>query len=145
MAKKQKNPRRIELTGKQRGAALSFIETGSKAEAFRRNYSHNFNNHVIAVKAHELFELPHVKEFVEELQAEQREKLGVSLETLTVDLESDRQLAYKEGQAASAVSATMGKAKIHGYLIERQERKTTLEVIDKKSIAADIEKQFEDE
>ena len=41
--------------------------------------------------------------------------------SLVAELEASRKLAAKQGQASAAVSATMGKAKILGLIIDRRE------------------------
>lgn len=56
-----------------------------------------------------------------ELQAEAREKHNVTIESLTIELEEARNLAKQEGQASAAVSATMGKAKLHGLVVDKNE------------------------
>jgi phage terminase small subunit len=51
-----------------------------------------------------------------------RERCAVSVESLTEDLESARLLAMADKKGASAaVSAIMGKAKLHGLLIDKKE------------------------
>ena len=56
-----------------------------------------------------------------ELQAEHRARHNITIDSLTTDLENDRQLAHTEGQAGAAVSATLGKAKLHGLLKDKVE------------------------
>ena len=58
---------------------------------------------------------------VEELQERGAALAEVTVASLVADLESDRQLARKLGQVGPAVSATMGKAKILGLIIDRRE------------------------
>ena len=50
---------------------------------------------------------------------------AVTMERLTEDLESARQMAHKEGQADAAVSACVAMAKLHGLVIDRSEVETT--------------------
>ena len=45
----------------------------------------------------------------------------MTIDGLTDELEAARILAYNNGQASAAVSATMGKAKLHGLLVEKRE------------------------
>lgn len=47
----------------------------------------------------------------------------VSIESITVELEEARQLAKKTKQSNAMTSASMGKAKVNGLLIEKQEVK----------------------
>ncbi len=55
-------------------------------------------------------------------------KIEVTVASLTAELEEARALAMANGQASAAVQATMGKAKLHGLLVDRSEVKTTSEM-----------------
>jgi hypothetical protein len=52
----------------------------------------------------------------------------VTIDSLTEELSESRELALKTSQASAAVSATLGKAKLHGLLIEKQEQKITADL-----------------
>ncbi len=56
---------------------------------------------------------------VAELQAEHRARHDITVGSLTDELERARQLAHRNGQAAAAVSATLGKARLHGLLTNK--------------------------
>ncbi|MHC1549408.1 terminase small subunit [Phyllobacterium sp. K27] len=59
---------------------------------------------------------------VKELQSAGAERTLVSIESLTDELEEARRLAMADEKGASAaVAAVMGKAKLHGLLIEKNE------------------------
>jgi hypothetical protein len=45
------------------------------------------------------------------------------VDSLTAELEEARSVAMAEKQASAAVSATMGKAKLHGLVVDKQEQK----------------------
>lgn len=47
--------------------------------------------------------------------------IAVTLDSLMRELEEARQLAFARGQASAAVSATVGKARLAGLIIERRE------------------------
>jgi len=57
-------------------------------------------------------------------QAEHREHTKVTIESLTEKLRAAYDVAEKNGQAASMVQASMGLAKLHGYLVDRVEQTT---------------------
>ena len=57
---------------------------------------------------------------IAELQAQHRARLDVTGESLTAELEEARALAIKKGHASAAVQATMGIAKLHGFLVDKQ-------------------------
>ena len=63
-----------------------------------------------------------VSDRVKELQAQGAERALVSIESLTEELEDARRLAMADEKGASAaVAAVMGKAKLHGLLVEKNE------------------------
>jgi hypothetical protein len=55
-----------------------------------------------------------------ELQERGAKRVEVTVESLSAELDEARALALTSGQISAAVSATMGKAKLHGKLVERK-------------------------
>jgi len=51
-----------------------------------------------------------------EVQAARRNRLEVTVDSISAELDESRKLAFKLGQAGAAVSATTAKAKLHGLL-----------------------------
>lgn len=62
----------------------------------------------------------HISSRVAELQERFARKAEVTTESLTRELEEARALALAESQASAAVAATMGKAKLHGKIVDRK-------------------------
>lgn len=56
-----------------------------------------------------------------ELQEKAAERALVTIESLTDELEEARLLAMKEGQPSAAAAAVMGKARLHGKLVDKAE------------------------
>lgn len=56
-----------------------------------------------------------------ELQSRAAEKAVVTVEDIARQLDEDRTFARENGAAAAAVSATMGKAKVLGLVVEKSE------------------------
>jgi phage terminase small subunit len=111
-----------DLTAKQEAFCLAFIETGNASEAYRRSYdvSPDTKPETIWSEASRVLSDPKVSARVKELQEEARDLALVSIGTLTQELEEARSKAMAEAKGASAaVSATMGKAKIHGLLVDK--------------------------
>lgn len=65
-----------------------------------------------------------------ELQTKVAAKVEVTMETILLDLEADRQFARENGSASAAVTATMGKAKVAGLIIDKAEVKLISELTD---------------
>jgi len=111
-----------KLTAKREAFAVAYVETGNASEAYRRSFNaEKTRPHVVHVKASELLADGKVKVRVQELQAQAAERALVTVQSLTQELEEARALALQEGQPSAAVSASMGKAKLHGLLTDKQQ------------------------
>lgn len=110
-------------TAKQETFALAYVETGNASEAYRRAFAvgEGTKPETVWSEASRTLADRRVSARVMELQELARLRLMVSVESLTAELEVARQLALKSDTAAAAVSATLGKAKLHGLLTEKRE------------------------
>jgi phage terminase small subunit len=109
------------LTQKQEAFALAFVETGNASEAYRRAYDVGAETKPegVWVNASKLLADTKVSLRVYELRELAREMALVSVGSLTQELESARAHAMADPKgAAAAVSAIMGKAKLHKLLEE---------------------------
>ena len=78
------------------------------------------------MKASELLSNGKVAVRVSELQEQARKRHEVTIDTLTAELDEARQQAKDDPKGASAhVAAIMGKAKLHGLLVDRQDHSST--------------------
>ena len=66
---------------------------------------------------------------VAELQEKGAKKVDVTLESLAVELDEARDLAKSEKQSSAMVSATMGKAKLFGLVIDKKHHSGTVQVV----------------
>jgi phage terminase small subunit len=110
------------LTPKQEAFCLAYIETGNASEAYRRAYNAGkMKPEVIAVKACELLKSGNVSVRVSELQAAAAERSAITVDDLIAELEEARAAAAgaPNPQSAAMVAATMGKAKLLGFLVEK--------------------------
>ena len=103
-----------------------------RQEAFVREYAIDLNATKAAIRAgysektaysqgQRLLKNVEVSAAIENTQEAHAERCNVTIDGLTEELEAARILAYTNGQASAAVSATMGKAKLHGLLVEARE------------------------
>lgn len=112
----------MSLTPKQEAAAQAFIECGDKSEAYRRAYDTKaMKPATINRAAFELFENPKIAARVAELQQFHRKRHAVTVDSITRELEEARTIAIADQQASAAVAASLGKAKLHGLMVEKQE------------------------
>ena len=108
------------VTSKQERFEQLYVETGNASEAYRRVYStRNMKDATINKRASELKLNGEVSGRIDQLQAEHRERHNVTVATITAELEEIRKLAIESETFAPAVQSVMGKAKLHGLLIER--------------------------
>jgi phage terminase small subunit len=75
------------------------------------------------VEASRLLHNPEVALRIGALRQAHAVRHEITLDRLTAMLLEDRRLAYERGHAGSAVSATMGLAKLHGHIIDRSENR----------------------
>lgn len=112
----------MKLTVKQEAFCLAYMETGNASEAYRRAYSAGkMSADVIAVKACEVLKNGKVTVRVQELQAKAVERNQLTVDDLIAELEEARVAAFAANnpQTAAAVAATMGKAKLLGFLTDK--------------------------
>ncbi len=106
-----------------------------KQERFVQEYTIDSNATQAAIRAgysaktameqgYQLLQKPSVKAAIQAAQAEHRERTKVTIESLTEKLRAAYDVAEKNGQSASMVQASMGLAKLHGYLVDRVEQTT---------------------
>jgi len=121
-------PAITELTDKMEAAAQAYIENGgNQSEAYRAGYNaENMADPTIWKEASVLFKNPLVAVRVLELQEEHRQRHNVTVDTLTRELDEARDLAKEEAQPAAMTGATMGKAKLHGLITDKQKISATV-------------------
>lgn len=117
------------LTPKQETFCLAYIEIGNASEAYRQAYNAmNMKPETISVKASELIKNGKVAVRINELQTTHRERHNVTVDTITDMLVEDRSLARENGQGGAAVSASMGLAKLLGYLKDKVEHSGSVDL-----------------
>jgi uncharacterized protein (DUF885 family) len=92
------------------------LAKGLSAEKAHVDAGFKQNRHNAAALARE----EHISTRVAELQAKSAIKAGVTVQSLTDELEQARGIAIAEKQSSAAVAATMGKAKLHGLGVEHK-------------------------
>jgi len=80
---------------------------------------------------------PHVQAAVRAGQRKVAKKAEVTVESLMGELEQARKLALKEKQASAAVTATMGKGKLAGLLVEKHRHTGAIGTYDLSKISDD--------
>jgi phage terminase small subunit len=110
-----------KLTPKQEAFALAYVETGNASEAYRRSYNIKSSTpQAVWVSACRVLADAKVSLRVAQLQERAVKRHDVTIDSLTQELDEDRELARRLGMPSSAISAVMGKAKLHGLAADRQ-------------------------
>ena len=119
------------MTPKQEQFARLYVETGNASEAYRQAYNaENMKPETVTNEAYKLLQSPDISAMVDDLKAEARQRHRVTVDDLLHELEQARAaaLAAPTPQSSAAVSATMGKAKMLGLLVDKAEIKAESEV-----------------
>ncbi|MBH1851922.1 terminase small subunit [Stenotrophomonas maltophilia] len=80
---------------------------------------------------------PRIQAAVRAGQKKVAKKAEVTVDSLMAELEQARKLALKEGQASAAVTATMGKGKLAGLLVEKHKHSGAIGTYDLKNLSDD--------
>ena len=122
------------MTPKQEQFARLYVETGNASEAYRQAYNaDNMKPETVTNEAYKLLQDPDISAMVDGLKAEARQRHAVTVDDLLHELEQARAaaLAAPTPQSSAAVSATMGKAKMLGLLVDKAEIKAEAEIQEK--------------
>jgi phage terminase small subunit len=101
--------------------AQEYHATGNASEALRRAYpnARKWKEGSVNVRASRLLADAKVLLRLEELQEQAAKRHGTTIDSLTEELEKARETAMDTGQVSAAVSAIMGKAKLHGLVKDK--------------------------
>lgn len=119
------------MTPKQEQFARLYVETGNASEAYRQAYNtDNMKPETVTNEAYKLLQDPDISAMVDGLKEEARQRHAVTVGDLLHELEQPRAaaLAAPTPQSSAAVSATMGKAKMLGLLVDKAEIKAETEI-----------------
>lgn len=112
------------LTIKQERFAVLFVELGDASAAYRQAYdAENMLPTTINRKAKDVRDHPTVAARISELQGRFQVGHGSTVDSLVAELEAARKAAMEADtpQVSAAVSAIMGKAKLLGLLVNKNE------------------------
>ena len=113
---------KIKLTPKQEKFCHGYMETGNASGAYRAAYNaEKMKPESVAVQAAKMLASPKIALKIDALRAALRQRHEITVDDLVAELEEARKLAFETEKAAAAVQATMGKAKLLGLVVEKQE------------------------
>jgi hypothetical protein len=107
-----------KLTGQQEIFAREFVKCGVASRAYRVAYNVRPTTKPESIwqKASSIMAEAKVQSRIKDLTEKAGARAGVTIESLIVELDQNRLSALETDQAGAANSATMGKAKLTGYL-----------------------------
>ena len=114
------------MTPKQADFVRWYFELGNASEAYKRAYNSHAKPNTLHRKANDLLKHPVIKAEVQTMQAQARERNQVTIDNVVDELEEARQVAKQSGNASAMVSATLGKAKVLGLVVDKQETNTKI-------------------
>ncbi len=113
-------------TSKQEAFSRFYVETGSAIEAYiKAGYSQDMKRATMRRKASEVLDKPVVTALVTALQRHHQQRLqeqhDMTIDELLAEMEENRKTAleHETPQCSAAVNATMGKARMLGYLTQK--------------------------
>lgn len=110
------------LTPKQEAFCLAFIETGNASEAYRRSYDAvRMKPESVHRKAKELLGNVKITARLASIHEDHQSRHRITVDDLVSELEEARIAAMTADavQASAATAATMGKAKLLGFLTDK--------------------------
>lgn len=108
------------LNVRQEAFCRGLIE-GLPASRAYSQAGYDARNNAAEVNASRLLRNAKVTKRLIELQRDAAHKAAVTAETVAAELDAAYKLAFENGQAAACVAASMGKAKLFGLIVDRQE------------------------
>ena len=110
------------LTPKQDGFCLSYVETGNASEAYRLNYNvENMKPVTVKKRASELLNNGDITGTIQQLRKDHSERHNITVDGITTMYKDVIANATASTQFGPAVSAITGLAKLHGLLTDKVE------------------------
>lgn len=109
------------LTPKQHSFVLAYLELGNATEAYRRCYKASNNQKTNERNAHKLVHNPKVISEIAKLRMPRNKAISRTIEDSIKEQEKAMEMAEATGSVAAYAAASMNKAKLLGYLVERQD------------------------
>ena len=125
----------MSLTPKQRRFVDEYqIDLCATQAAIRAGYSER----TAAEQGYKLLQKPSVQAAIQDRQVEIRERLEVSVESISHQLQKAYDQAAHNSQASAMVQASLGLAKLHGLLVDRTEDVTQAQDMTREARAAEL-------
>lgn len=117
-----------KLTIKAEAFCQMYVQKGSGPVAYELAYTVRPGTKRMSVRAaaSKMLKEPLIQHRIEQLREKVRKRHELKIDDIMAELDENRDLALKEKQASAATQATMGKAKVAGFLIDKMQVDVTL-------------------
>ncbi len=110
----------MSLTPKQEKFCQKYIELGDATKAYYASYDAKGSKPITANRAAKaLLDNPKIATRVREIQDFHFKRHVVTVDTITQELDESRKLATADKQHSAAITASIGKAKLHGLITDQ--------------------------
>ena len=101
---------------------MSYIETSNASEAYRLNYdASKMSDKSVHKTASVLLNNPKVTPRLKELRESASNRHNVTIDSITTELNEAIKLAKDDIKPAAMITGILGKAKLHGLVIDKAE------------------------
>ncbi|MGO4738631.1 terminase small subunit [Bosea sp. 2KB_26] len=125
------------LTNARHEAFAQAIVKGAPASVAYKASGYGASGNSAEAAASRLLSDVKVAKRIAELQSKAARKATVTIETIAAELEEARVLAIAEKQTSAAVSASMGKAKLFGLIVDKHKHSGSIGTYDLTKLSDD--------
>lgn len=117
-----------KLTLKRERFCQLYVQKGTAVDAYAESFDIRPGTQRTSIRADstKLMRDPRIQARIAELREKVRKLHDLKLQDIMAELDENRDLALREKQPAAATQATMGKAKVAGFLIDKMQVDVTL-------------------
>jgi phage terminase small subunit len=109
------------LTLAEERFCMAYIDGGDAKEAYHNVYGRSASKNELSALCDAPNVIKRISNLYNQRVAVMQHACMVDVDLLVRELEQARQIALQEREASAAIAATMGKAKLHGLLIDKRE------------------------
>jgi hypothetical protein len=111
----------MDLTAKQEKFCQGVAKGLTYSDAYRQAYNaKKMKMEAINISASRLMDNPKIELRVEELKKRTLKRYDLTVDDIVEELEDARKIARDLGQSSAMVSASMGKAKLFGMIVDKK-------------------------
>lgn len=111
-----------KLTARQEAFCRAYVETGNASEAYRLSFStENMKDTTIRCRAYDLMKEDRIVNRIKKIQKTHVDRHEITMDSILTELSDAFAIAKEDRAPAAMISATMSKAKLLGFLVEKKD------------------------